>query len=65
MHKHIKNYRGAPGGISLLGKTSAIIFIGGKYRNFEKTSCAIPVPIAHKLVGIIRIRGEMLKDLTC
>ena len=66
IHKHIKNYKGTPkGGFVSCKKNSAYIFTEGKSRSLEQFSCATPVPVAHKIVGKRRIRGELFKDLTC
>ena len=46
-------------------KASVNIFTEGKSSSLEQISCATLVPVAHKLVGIIRKRGEWFKHLTC
>jgi hypothetical protein len=66
IQKHIKNYKDTPkGGFVSCKKSSAHIFTEGKSRSLEQISCATPVPVAHKIVGKRRIRGERIKDLTC
>jgi len=66
MHKHIKNYKDTPkGGFVSCKKFSAHIFTEGKSRSLDQFPCATPVPVAYKKGGKRRIRGELLKVLTC
>jgi len=63
----MKKHEGTPkGGEDWIAKKASVnIFTEGKSSSLEQISCATPVPVAHKIVGKRRIKGERFKHLTC